>query len=86
MKSRVISKREKQSGLHRCREELADRRGDAAGAYATDQEARLALANALEALYDANPALDFGDRDTGIARLIVRQELNGDEDSVRTKI
>ena len=39
------------------------------GAYATDQEARLALANALEALYDANPALDFGDRDTGIARL-----------------
>ena len=32
------------------------------GAYATNQEARLALANALEALYDANPALDFGDR------------------------
>ena len=70
VKSRVISKREKQSGIHRCREELADWRGDAAGgAYATDQEARLALANALEALYDANPALDFGDRDTGIARL-----------------
>ena len=23
---------------------------------------RLALANALDALYDANPALDFGDR------------------------
>lgn len=32
------------------------------GPFATDQEARLALANALEVLYDDNPALDFGDR------------------------
>ena len=51
------------------KEVLSDGTAVRLGPYATDQEARLALANAFEALYDANPALDFGDRDTGIARL-----------------
>lgn len=36
---------------------FADRRGGATGPFVTEQEARLALANAVEQAYDFNPQL-----------------------------